>query len=113
MRDDEIMPGGIIRIETEGSWWLIDEANLRYCRFPKTEGGREHPEWGNEDAGRLQDAVWHAFTGRWQHNIGTGLQIETHIDEDGKHIGLFAPPTMDQRMEFLRQIIEPMGEFQP
>lgn len=49
------------RIETLGSIWVIDEGCNRYCRFPKTEAGRERPEWGNAEAGLLQDAVWHDY----------------------------------------------------
>lgn len=55
---------GMKRIETDGSVWLIDEGAMRYCRFPKTEAGRELPEWGDERAGVLQDAVWHDMS-RW------------------------------------------------
>ena len=49
------------RVESKGSVWLFDHD--RYCRFPKLEAGREHPEWGNSDAGALHDAVWHEHTG--------------------------------------------------
>ena len=45
------------RIVTAGSVWLIDEN--RYCRMPLDEHGRERPEWGNAEAGVLQDLVWH------------------------------------------------------
>jgi hypothetical protein len=113
VKDDDILPGGIIRVETLGSWWLIDEVNLRYCRFPKTEGGRERPEWGDERAGMLQDAIWHEFTGRWHHSAATGLQLETHTDDNGTPIGIYAPPTIEQRADFMRQLFDSMGQFEP
>lgn len=48
----------IIRIESEGSFWFIDEVLMRYQRMPKYEAPRENPEWGGPEAGVLQDAVW-------------------------------------------------------
>ena len=57
---------GIVRVESLGSVWEIDENLNRYRRFPKTETGREKPEWSDERAGALQDAVWHDFTGDWE-----------------------------------------------
>jgi hypothetical protein len=49
------------RIETLGSVWFFDEDLKRYQRFPKGEKPREKPEWGNADAGVLQDGVWHDY----------------------------------------------------
>ena len=49
----------MIRIRTKGSMWVLDDGAGRYCRFPLDEGGRERPEWGDERAGVLRDAVWH------------------------------------------------------
>ena len=62
---------GAVRVETAGSIWLIDEANRRYCRFPKQEQPRP------ESRGVLQDLVWHPFTGRWEIGI-----FPRHRDRD-------------------------------
>ena len=51
----------MIRIKTLGSIFLVDEGQQRYARFPLHEGPREVPEWGDPDAGPLQDAVWHPY----------------------------------------------------
>lgn len=51
------------KIETVGSYWWLTETH--YCRMPKSETGRQQG-WGDEDAGPLQDAVWHEYTGRWE-----------------------------------------------
>lgn len=48
-----------VKVETRGSlFWLDDEAG-EYLRLPKHEKPRERPEWSDERAGPLQDAVWH------------------------------------------------------
>lgn len=49
------------RVVTEGSVWVFDLAG-RYMRMPRHEGPRQNG-WGNEDAGILQDLVWHEFNG--------------------------------------------------
>ena len=59
------MPSQMRVVETQGSIWHIDEDLNRYRRFPKEEKPREKPEWSDEQAGPLQDAVWHDFTGTW------------------------------------------------
>lgn len=51
----------MVRIETMGSYWDIDEDLKKYRRWPKHEGPREIPEWGNAQAGPLQDFVWHHY----------------------------------------------------
>ena len=48
-----------MRVTTKGSIFEIDEALQRYRRFPREERPREHPEWGSDKAGALQDFVWH------------------------------------------------------
>lgn len=65
----------MIRIRTKGSMWVIDEGAKRYCRFPLDEGGREHPWWGNEEAGALQDAVWHDYE-TWQITRNRQWEVE-------------------------------------
>lgn len=68
----------MIRVETLGSMWLIDDVERRYCRFPKHEGPRDRPEWGGPDAGALQDIVWHDFAGDWTifPDGRLGIQVE-------------------------------------
>jgi hypothetical protein len=51
-----------IKYVTKGSVVWLDEAQLRYLRLPKVEGPRDRPEWSDERAGALQDAVWHPYT---------------------------------------------------
>lgn len=53
-----------MRVETKGSFWWLDESAHEYMRLPKHEAPRERPEWSDERAGVLQDAVWHPFE-RW------------------------------------------------
>jgi hypothetical protein len=73
----------MVRVETVGSVWLIDETEGRYCRFPLEEKPRERAEWGDERAGDLQDLVWHDFAGQWRIDDYTGrLFIETRWSED-------------------------------
>ena len=57
---DERHPHCVARVRVE-----IDDDLLRYRRLPKHEMGRERPEWSDERAGILQDAVWHTFE-RWE-----------------------------------------------
>ncbi len=52
---------GCVKIESEGSYWWIDERSKEYMRLPKEEKPRERPEWGDERAGALQDAIWHPY----------------------------------------------------
>jgi len=97
------------RVETKGSWWLIDDAGCRYCRFPKTEAGRERPEWGDETAGALRDAVWHSFTGRWCYSVPEGLRLVLAEHPDGK-ADLVTAPCADEdhdawRAEVLSRLI--------
>jgi hypothetical protein len=79
---------GITRIESDGSFWMIDNDLRRYCRFPKNEMPRENPDWGSAEAGLLQDAVWHDFAGDWRIEPTGRLFIETEF-HDGK--GWFGP----------------------
>lgn len=53
--------GGVVVIRTLGSRWEFWETEHLYRRSPRTEGGREKPEWGGPEAGPLQDHVWHQF----------------------------------------------------
>lgn len=47
----------MIKIETSGSYWFIDEDTKRYMRTPKEEKPRQ---WASEGT-VLQDLVWHDF----------------------------------------------------
>lgn len=55
------MRPGATRVESIGSVWWFDEAAGEYLRLPRNEQPREHPEWSDERAGALQDAVWHPY----------------------------------------------------
>ena len=70
------------RVETAGSIWMIDNDLRRYCRFPKQEQPREHPEWGGPEAGALQDAVWHDFAGEWAITPSGRLLIQVEYRDD-------------------------------
>jgi hypothetical protein len=51
----------VIRVETRGSFWLIDQDLHRYLRMPKHEVPRD-PEWS---LGWLKDLKWHDFENWW------------------------------------------------
>lgn len=55
----------MIRIQTDGSVWLIDEERKLYWRFPLDEAPRDPVEYGDASAGVLQDAVPHACERWW------------------------------------------------
>lgn len=82
-------PSGITRIESKGSVWMIDNDLRRYCRFPKHEGPRERPEWSDERAGVLQDAIWHDFEGDWWIGQDRWLRIQVH-KLNGEHEWMYA-----------------------
>lgn len=83
---------GITRVESHGSMWMIDNDLRRYCRFPKHEGPREKPEWSDERAGKLQDAVWHDFHGDWFIDKMDRLHIQVVVDGgDGTWFSVTAP----------------------
>ncbi len=66
----------MIRVETNGSIWTINEGGLLYLRLPKEEKPRERSEWGGVNAGPMQDAVWHPFIKWW---VGDdGARTERH-----------------------------------
>lgn len=70
-----------VTVDTEGSVVWLDDANARYHRMPNTEGPRERPEWGGQDAGPLQDAVWHPMDG-WE--IGPHLHHRAWLPPGGR-----------------------------
>lgn len=85
----------IQRIETMGSIFEIDEDDLRYRRFPKHEGPREKPEWSDERAGALQDAVWHPyieweFEPAWDY-MSKALIITFGHNDNGDRLAVSAP----------------------
>lgn len=50
----------MIRVETEGSFWLIDTDLERYCRMPKHEGPRPE-DWFDDRGTAIEDLAWHAM----------------------------------------------------
>lgn len=48
----------MIRVETEGSFWTIDEERMVYMRMPKEEAPRDN----SGRAEQLEDLRWHPFT---------------------------------------------------
>lgn len=82
------------KVESAGSFWLIDEENCRYLRMPKHEGPRENG-WGAADQGALADLTWHPFID-WRKSddpvFGRRLMIHTHDDPTtGKPMYVVAP----------------------
>lgn len=59
------MRPGTTRVVTRGSYVWLDGTAMEYLRLPLGETPRERPEWSDERAGVLQDAVWHPMTG-WE-----------------------------------------------
>lgn len=53
----------MLRIESVGSIWLIDEDLKRYMRMPKTEKPREPKPYYDQHES-LDDLVWHSYS-RW------------------------------------------------
>lgn len=53
------------RVETEGSYWLIDEDGDRYCRLPKQEGPRLPGWWDDPTGTSLEDLKWHDMVAWW------------------------------------------------
>jgi len=51
----------MIRVESQGSFWMFDEGAMRYCRMPKEEKPRDYEHWSDERAGDLQDFIWHDY----------------------------------------------------
>lgn len=82
------------RIETFGSIFEVDEDLEQYRRWPKHEKPRDKPEWGSEEAGLLQDFVWHPLV-RWGvHPHEPRLIIQSQADTEG-HDALSAPVDTD------------------
>jgi hypothetical protein len=50
----------MIRVESIGSIWWIDEENMKYSRTPKVERPRDFP--ANGDGTPLKDLKWFPFT---------------------------------------------------
>jgi hypothetical protein len=75
----------MIRVETDGSYWEIDEALSRYRRWPKHEGPRPN-DWGKH--GKLQDLVWH--------DCDEWYTIEGHLVTPRRHV---APLVMIIRVD--------------
>lgn len=54
----------MIRIETEGSFWFINERESYYVRAPKGEGPREPGDWDDPEPGNpLRDLEHHHCEG--------------------------------------------------
>lgn len=71
------------RVESMGSIWLFDEDRMVYFRFPKTEAPRDRPEWGDVDAGVLQDAVPHPYVA-WRIEPNTQLTGDRLLIDTGR-----------------------------
>lgn len=55
-------PLAISRVETQGSYWFLDEVRRVYMRVPKREGPRERGPWREPVPGdSLHDLEWHEF----------------------------------------------------
>lgn len=56
----------MIKIESKGSFWLIDEEAKKFVRMPKTEQQREPGWWREPEPGDLlYDLEWHDYH-RWE-----------------------------------------------
>lgn len=82
------MRPGSTRIESKGSIWWFDEQAREYLRLPRVEQPRERPEWSDERAGALQDAVWHPY--EWFELTERALRI-SYIDLEGAQQVAHAP----------------------
>lgn len=80
----------MIKVETRGSLWLIDQDLGRYLRTPKQEVPRD-PEWS---LGWLKDLEWHDFETWYISSESFGAE-----DVHGT-LYLYAPPTL---------VIQPCG----
>jgi hypothetical protein len=74
----------MIRVESRGSIWLIDQDLGRYMRLPKHEIPRD-PEWS---LGWLSDLEWHPFESWWITTESFGAK------DDNGTLFLYAPPTL-------------------
>lgn len=76
------------RVESEGSLWLLDDEQGRYCRMPKQEGPRWSPpekDWGGETAGPLQDLKWHPMSGWEIRPVFDGTRLVIYLDDEREH----------------------------
>jgi hypothetical protein len=48
----------VIRVESTGSYWDVDDVLMRYRRWPKGEGPRINPNHAPKST-HLEDGVWH------------------------------------------------------
>jgi len=77
-----------IRIESNGSFWLIYEDRGVYMRMPKQEGPRtDAPDHRRDPLHPLCDMVWHPMVDWWLEHDGNALRIRY---EEGRS-ALFAP----------------------
>jgi len=74
----------VIRVESRGSYWFIDQGQHRYLRMPKEEAPRD-PAWC---LGRLEDLVWHDYEDWWIAEESFGAQ-----DDQGT-LYLYGPGTL-------------------
>lgn len=78
----------MIRVETKGSYWDIDEDRRLYRRWNKVEDvrrddwGEARPEWSDQRAGALEDGVWHPYA-RWEIK-SWGEVLREHLESLGR-----------------------------
>lgn len=103
----------IVRVESVGSIWEIDEDDLRYRRWPKEESPREDPTWGDETQGALQDFVWHKMTRRpytvpvWGWGDATGrlvIPVPEHRKTTGGMADCVSAPLLPAEYERCKEI---------
>lgn len=69
------MRPGCTKVETQGSYWWLDDNAGEYLRLPKNEQPRERADWSDERAGLLQDGVWHPMEQWWIDENRMALRI--------------------------------------
>lgn len=88
----------MIKVESRGSYWFIDQDLRRYLRMPKHEVPRD-PEWS---LGKLEDLVWHDYEDWWIAAESFGA-----LDEQGT-LFLYGPHTLViQPCDYPRRVLAP------
>ena len=86
-------PGTVIRVESEASIWMIDEARSVYMRMPKTEAGRE--SWFQRGPGHvLADLEWLPMTGWYMARRRSQPRLFIQVPVEGRVVS--APISEDE-----------------